>query len=537
MDRETRGRIQTATQDARRLLEDEFSAQLEGIFDVLPSGEVKPLAGAHLDDGQRFVRQKIVAAIDHYRQMQMTSREAVAHFTRSAAFTVLNRFVALKMLEARELVTECVSMGAESRGFREFTSLSPALSSMGDDAYRLYLQCIFDELSLEVRVLFDRTDVHSLLWPRRQALLDLVAILNREALHSVWPTDETIGWVYQYFNSSEERREMREAQAPRNTYELAVRNQFFTPRFVVEFLVDNTLARIWHEMMGGVSQVGLRRAYFVVRAGETLAPRAKKDPRDVRLLDPACGSGHFLLYAFDVFEEIYEEAWNDPHPAVWAESGRSLRQDYPTTQQLHMAVPELILRHNLHGIDIDARCAQIAGLALWMRAQRAFKEAAAPRDARPQIRRTNIVVAEPMPGEQDLIDAFCDGLEPRLLGQLVRRTFDEMRTAGELGSLLAIEQRLRETIDEARRQWAAPHRPLRQTNLFGEPPRPRQEELLELAGVNVDFWETVEDAVIGALARFIAGGGGILSGVASLPRTPPRDLHTSKCRDGPSTLS
>jgi hypothetical protein len=75
----------------------------------------------------------------------------------------------------------------------------------------------------------------------------------------VWVEDETIGWIYQYFNSSEERRRMRkESGAPRNSRELAVRNQFFTPRYVVEFLVENTLGRQWIDMSAGRSALAER---------------------------------------------------------------------------------------------------------------------------------------------------------------------------------------------------------------------------------------------------------------------------------------
>ena len=110
-----------------------------------------------------------------------------------------------------------------------------------DHGYRLYLESLFDEIGQEVGILFDRRDPSSLLWPRRQALTDLLATLNAQELAGIWGEDETIGWVYQYFNSSEERKKMRdESQAPRNSRELAVRNQFFTPRYVVRFLVDNT---------------------------------------------------------------------------------------------------------------------------------------------------------------------------------------------------------------------------------------------------------------------------------------------------------
>ena len=118
--------------------------------------------------------------------------------------------------------------------------------------------------------------------------------------------------------------------------------------------------------------------------------RPEKDPRELCILDPACGSCHFLLYSYDLLETIYEEGWE-------AGAGR-LRSDYSDRAKLKRAIPELILRHNLHGIDIDPRAAQIGSLALWMRAQRSWQDT--PRSERPPIRRTNIVIAEAMPGER-----------------------------------------------------------------------------------------------------------------------------------------
>src|SRR5713226_1424537 len=87
--------------------------------------------------------------------------------------------------------------------------------------YRLYLECLFDELSTEVKVLFDRRDAASLLWPRYVAFEKLLAELNGTQLADTWSDDETIGWFYQFFNSKEERQRMRdENQAPRNSQEL-----------------------------------------------------------------------------------------------------------------------------------------------------------------------------------------------------------------------------------------------------------------------------------------------------------------------------
>lgn len=127
--------------------------------------------------------------------------------------------------------------------------MAPDIALLPDSAgYRLYIESLFDELSTAIKVLFDRRDAASVLWPKRTTFETLLSVLNSSDLAAVWAEDETIGWVYQFFNSSEERRQMRdESQAPRNSRELAVRNQFFTPRYVVEFLVDNTLGRTWIE--------------------------------------------------------------------------------------------------------------------------------------------------------------------------------------------------------------------------------------------------------------------------------------------------
>ena len=170
------------------------------------------------------------------------------------------------MLEARGLVQECVSRGEASSGFKEFSGLAPGLLALSDHGYRLYLECLFDELGREIKVLFDRRDPASLLWPRRPAFGELLDILNRPELSPLWSEGETIGWVYQYFNSDEERRRMRsESQAPRNSRELAVRNQFFTPRYVVELLTDDTLGRTWYEMRRGETRLVEECRYLVRR--------------------------------------------------------------------------------------------------------------------------------------------------------------------------------------------------------------------------------------------------------------------------------
>jgi len=489
MDKEIRNHIQRATQAARTLLEHEYAEQLEGTFDIRLDGTIAAEAGEHLDAQQRVLRTKLVAAVEHVRSSvvgHQSAAEAVTDYLREAAFTTLNRFVALKMLEARRLVQECISRGEQSAGFKEFTGLAPGLVQLPDHGYRLYIESLFDEIGREVRVLFDRRDPASLLWPRRQALQQLLDILNDPDLArlttddgrptTIWHEDETIGWVYQYFNSDEERRQMRaESQAPRNSRELAVRNQFFTPRYVVEFLTDNTLGRIWYEMLQGKTRLVNECDYLVRRPTEIFlaegapAPeddstrdenlsqeellkkpvyipfRAKKDPRDLKLLDPACGSGHFLLYAFDLLISIYEEAWEDDSSPSSEVTGSNLRDDYPNLEDFRCTLPGLILRHNLHGVDIDPRAAQIAALALWMRAQRAYNDFGIACGERSPISKTNIVVAEPMPGEKEFRQEFIASLDKQL-GRLVECVFEKMKLAGEFGSLLKIDDEIQSAI-------------------------------------------------------------------------------------------
>jgi hypothetical protein len=305
----------------------------------------------------------------------------------------------------------------------------------------------------------------------------VLGLLNDPQLAGIWSEDEAIGWVYQYFTPKELRDQARkESQAPRNSYELAFRNQFFTPRYVVEFLTDNTLGRIWYDMRQGDTRLKGQCRYMVRRPTEVFLKggeaepkdaatatddlsqeellklpvyvpfRVKKDPRELRILDPACGSGHFLLYCFDLLLTIYEEAYGDPH------LGPALKKDYPTLADLQRDVPRLILAHNLHGIDIDPRASQIAALALWLRCQRAYQEMGIKQD-RPKITRSNIVCAEPMPGEEAMLKEFVSQLEPKVLGQVVEVVFEKMKLAGEAGSLLKIEEEIRSAVATAKKQY------------------------------------------------------------------------------------
>jgi hypothetical protein len=510
VDKDIRSAIQRSTQAARALLEREFDEQLDGVYDIRLDGTIAAEPGSHLDDAQRLTREKLVAAVEHYAAFGRTRREAVSDYLREAAFTTLNRFVALKLLEARGLVQECVSRGDQSAGFKEFGGLAPGLTELVDQGYRLYLESLFDEIGREVGILFDRRDPSSLIWPRRQVVNELLAILNAQELAGVWDDDETIGWVYQYFNSDDDRKRARydkngRPKPPQSSYELAVRNQFFTPRYVVRFLVDNTLARAWWQMRGGNTKLAETCEFLVVdNAGDLV--RKKKDPRDIKIIDPACGSGHFLLYAFDLLETIYEEAWHDDSSPASAETGTTLGEDYAARGELHQALPSMILRYNLFGVDIDPRAAQIAALALWLRAQRAYREHHVRAEERELITRTHIIVAEPMPGDPALVETFASELQPPLLRGLFTRMVAEMQLAGELGTLLRVDDAIATTLTNAREEF------VRQATTTGHLPGlepERREEELDFSEIDdVRYFEEAEAMLLEALRRFSESAAG-----------------------------
>lgn len=563
MDQEIRNKLRNVVTQCRKLLEDSVSQELEGKYGIFAKKDqvtADPNAKmTHLTEEEQAARKDILDHLGHIKARGFKPKEALDQLVREIAFTHLNRLCAYKMMEAREVYVggqkfrEAVNRGINSNGVKFYLADNPEeerLFNTGhqDVAYRHFLDWLGGALSEEIGVLFNPNDSANRLYPRQKTLDEVLELLNnggikpeetdlRESWPTIWAQDETIGWVYQYFTPKELRDQARkESSAPRNSYELAFRNQFFTPRYVVEFLTDNTLGRIWYEMQKGDTKLKDQCRYMVRRPTETflkegeqssndtteghddlsqeellklpvhIPHRPKKDPRELKILDPACGSGHFLLYCFDLLLTIYEEAYADP------DLGPALKKDYPTLDALKRDVPRLILAHNLHGIDIDLRASQIAALALWLRCQRAYQEMGLKKD-RPKITRSNFVCAEPMPGEEQMLKEFVGQLEPKFLGQVVEVVFDKMKLAGEAGSLLKIEEDIRDAVAGAKKQWVRETtqaidrkgQPLLFTQatmdrLIGKPEQP---SLFDLTDITDDqFFEQAEAKVVEALRQY-----------------------------------
>ena len=540
-DKDTRNALSKMVAICRRLLTEDVTDQLRGRFGMHPDGTILSIDYLDLDEDEQLRAEALRELLEHFAAGEAVRaderrRRAYDRLVLEISFTALNRLAALRLCEERDLVVECVRQGTASAGFQMFERVSGGALGARYQTYRVFLECLFDELALDLGVLFDRSTPQSCVFPGERCLADVLAELNKPELAHLWAADETIGWIYQYFNPPEERKAMRDAaQAPRNSRELAVRNQFFTPRYVVEFLTDNTLGRIWYEMRTGDTALKEECRYLVRRANEVfLSPgekappadeadtelsrqellkqpvyiehRPKKDPRDLRILDPACGSGHFLLYAFDLLERIYEEAWHDPESPKCEATRRCLREeeDLQTVDQLRRAVPKLVVEHNLHGIDIDPRAVQIAALALWLRAQKAWTALGLKANDRPRIERSNIVTAEPMPGEEDMRREFTAGVKPRVLGQLVHVVFEKMKLAGEAGSLLKIEDEIKDVVAMAKAEFVAEKR--RRRDAAGYLPgmaRPREATLFDFTDLSEEeFWGKAEDLILAALKEY-----------------------------------
>jgi hypothetical protein len=461
-DQSTRGRLQKLVNSSRSLLSDEFSIQLQQTYGLDPkTGEVTPLARlTHLDDRQRHTAEVLRQTLAHYLGADADDTDhriaVLDRMVREQAFTVLNRLAALLMMEARGQLIESVSKGYQSRGYQLYSKISGTALGETGQAYQVYLFSVFDELAQELPVLFDRYAANGLLFPRETALRALLDELNHFEIEPLWSADETIGWIYQYFNSKEERKAMRDAsQAPRNSRELAVRNQFFTPRYVVEFLVDNTLGRLWFNATGGQTDLRDRCQYLLVKPDEEPQVAVKlRDPRTLKMLDPACGSMHFGLYAFDLFLDIYREAWaweqrNGPgslDASIQSQAElKPLIHTYDDETAFLRDVPRLIIEHNIYGVDIDPRAAQIASLALWLRAQRAWHDAGVKAKARPLIEHGHVIAAIAPPAERELRQQLATKLDQRD-AELFEKTLQMLKSLPELGVLLQVERELPQLI-------------------------------------------------------------------------------------------
>ena len=443
LDASQRTRLERLVGEARRTLEQDLAEQAASVFGVYQDGTLQDEAALHLDPASLSARREIVEIVEHLTGGEAVRENAVTRLVREASFTHLNRLVAIRIAEAMELLPESLGGGQASRGFRDVLELAPLLGTDSAHGYWTYLQLCGDELAADAPLLFDPRNPLLALAPGPVALGEVVGLLADPQHAPVWSADDTLGWAYQFFNTAEERSEMRESPAPRNSRELAVRNQFFTPRYVVDFLTQNTLGRRLLEADPGSPLL----EHLPLLVDPPAASGPPLELAEATVLDPACGSGHFLLGAYD----LLERAWQ-------------LRGVAPAD-----AAPRIVSA--LWGVDIDPRCAQVASAAIVLRARRYCRGGELPRP--------NIITARDLPIGTNAMEDLLTAL-PADRRDLVRYMGEALGQAPVLGPLLKVESRLAEEI---RRYFTG-------TELG---------EGTLAAGIKPDAFGTVESEVLAAL--------------------------------------
>lgn len=212
-------------------------------------------------------------------------------------------------------------------------------------AYRELLVAVCDHYAKAMPYLFGEAAASSLVLP--QGLLAEDSILTRivkDMDDDECETVEVLGWLYQFY-VAERKAEFNGSNRKATADDIAPATQLFTPDWIVKYLVENSLGRLWMLNNPG-SPLAQHMDYYIAPVDETEDFIKVYSPEELTLCDPACGSGHILTYAFDVLYEIY------------------LDEGY-----LPEDIPALILQHNLFGMEIDGRAAEIAKFALEMKAR------------------------------------------------------------------------------------------------------------------------------------------------------------------------
>ncbi|WP_167646421.1 BREX-1 system adenine-specific DNA-methyltransferase PglX [Mameliella alba] len=284
------------------------------------------------------------------------------------AYTWFNRFTALRFMDANgytqvrtvspadnatrpELLSEAMAGNLPDGAPAEISALLDGRTPSHDpqsEAYRLLLVHACNQWHKPMPFLFEELDDYSeLLMP--EDLLSQTSILAR--LREVMTEDacrdvEIIGWLYQFYIS--EKKDQVFAGLKKNVKitaeNIPAATQLFTPHWIVRYLVENSLGRLWL-LNRPDSRLAERMDYYIAPEEPETDFLKITRPEEIRICDPAAGSGHMLTYAFDLLYAIYEE------------------EGYDATE-----IPALILTHNLTGAEIDDRAGALAAFALMMKA-------------------------------------------------------------------------------------------------------------------------------------------------------------------------
>ncbi len=362
--------IKKFAQSARRVLLEQIDRKLERV--LAPAGIYR--------------REKEAAVKELEREIALSGREQTV---KRAAYTWFNRICALRFMDVKgytrvrvvspspnlsqpEILTEAKSghidevLLPEPVRQKVLQLLSRQIPSENpeQEAFALLFISCCNYYHREMPFLFEKIqDYTELLLPddllSENSLLQMtISALDEANCEKV----EVIGWLYQYYIS--ERKDEVFADLKKNKKiqqaDIPAATQLFTPEWIVRYMVENSLGRLWLQNFPA-SPLQNKMPYFIPdEPGSPIDAQFIKiaSPEEIRFCDPACGSGHILVIAFDLLYQMYEEHGYDPNQ-----------------------IPALILQKNLVGLEIDERAAELAAFALSMKAREKDKRFFSRKDA------------------------------------------------------------------------------------------------------------------------------------------------------------
>ena len=342
-------------------------------------------------------------------------------------FTLFNRIAAIKVMESKELFPEIITRRKENAGrsFEHNVWLEnhPEERNAEREGLKHFLSDQFDNLGEHIPLY--RKDYPYALMPTADELNEIIEQFNAieadaDCGADVWKGDDILGWLYENFNAVE-KEALKQSGEKTEYNKVSLQSHVYTPQWVVKFLVDNTLGKAYMEMF---PDSHIKEKYQIANIPDHQV-RHPKDLRQMRLLDPACGSGNFLIYAFSLFYDLYVDQMEN------------YERDYSRRD-----IPKMIVENNLFGVDLDERAAQISQIALFIKA----REFGGHRSHWPAY--TNVVSTHFFLDDYEKVkDTFeaIDNLDESKRN-IMRMIWDDLSNAYKFGSLVRVDETLNKIL-------------------------------------------------------------------------------------------
>ena len=317
-----------------------------------------------LSDEQQTKRRVLDTIIATHQAAMGNYAEARKEAIKECVFTLFNRLAAVKVMEDRELFPEVIRRRAEhgnlSYSHKMWLEEHPEERAAERMGLKNFLRDKFAELFDDFGIPLFKADHPYAILPTADELDEIITAFNSIELdeqcgEDIWKGDDILGWMYENFNAVE-KVQLKESGEKIEYDKVFLQSQIYTPQWVVKFLVDNTLGKQYLEMYPDsrfmIDEETGKTKYLIANAPKQQVRHPKENGvLDIKLIDPACGSGNFLIYAFSVFYDMYVDQMEN-YGADFS------RRD----------IPKLIVEHNLYGVDLDERAVQITQIALFIKA-------------------------------------------------------------------------------------------------------------------------------------------------------------------------